>query len=86
MNNPSFVNRTKTLPIGESDHDIIFNEINFTNSKTTPHKVYNIHKKADWDNIEQDLNSIYCHQNENHANMDIDDIWNYFKNQTEKTI
>jgi len=30
MNNPSFVNRTETLPpIGESDHDIIFNEINF---------------------------------------------------------
>ena len=29
MNNPSFVNRTKTLPIGESDYDIIFNEINF---------------------------------------------------------
>jgi hypothetical protein len=29
MNNPSIVNRTKTLPIGESDHDIIFNEINF---------------------------------------------------------
>jgi hypothetical protein len=29
MNNPSFVNITKTLPIGESDYDIIFNEINF---------------------------------------------------------
>ena len=55
VNNSSLVNRVETMPpIGQSDHDITFIEINqsLTKNKQQPHKIH-IFKKANWDQIEQ---------------------------------
>jgi hypothetical protein len=44
MTNPSFVNRVETLPpIGASDHDIVYSEINLAlpQNKQQAHKVLN---------------------------------------------
>jgi len=35
-------------------------------------------KKGDLDKLEQDVNSMYYHLNDNQAKTDIDDIWNFF--------
>ena len=60
MTNPSFVNRVETLPpIGASDHDIVYNEINLALPQNKQaHKVLN-YKKAQWDQIEKDLTETY---------------------------
>ena len=53
--------KTKTLPpIGASDHDIVYSEINLAlpQNKQQAHKVLN-YKKAQWDQIEKDLTETY---------------------------
>lgn len=88
MSNPSHINRIETLPpVGHSDHDIIFSEINFKmpNTNQIPHKVV-IYKKANWKEIEKDLNNTYKHLKENQTNMTIDELWSKFKNDTLETI
>ncbi|XP_071161194.1 uncharacterized protein [Mytilus edulis] len=88
MTNPSFVNRIKTLPpIGRSDHDIVFCEINFAlpSPKQHPHKVL-IYKKANWENIKKDLEIIHDYLKVNKKNMTVDDLWNTFKTKTTDTI
>ncbi|XP_071171114.1 uncharacterized protein [Mytilus edulis] len=88
MTNPSFINRVETLPpIGGSDHDIVFCEINFAipTPKQHPHKAL-IYKKANWENIKKDLILIYDHLKANKTNMTIDDLWTTFKTKTTETI
>jgi hypothetical protein len=61
MSNPSLINRIEALtPMG--DHDIIFSEINLSlpKIKQKPHKVYQ-YKKANWEKIEQDLQTTNSH-------------------------
>lgn len=86
MTNPSFINRIETLP-PMGDHDIIFSEINLSLSKIKqkPHKVCR-YKKAKWEKIEQDLQTTRLHMKENQNHMDVNDLWNYFKNSTTDSI
>ena len=86
MSNPSFINRIETLP-PMGDHDIIFSEINLSlpKIKQKPHKVYQ-YQKANWEKIEQDLQTTHSHMKENQIHMDVNDLWNYFKNSTTDSI
>ncbi|CAC5423966.1 unnamed protein product [Mytilus coruscus] len=86
MSNPSLVNRVETLPpLG--DHDIIFSEINLSLSKVkqSPHKVF-IYKKADWEKIGKDLKETYTHMEKHKLELDIDNMWNFFKTKTTESI
>ncbi|CAC5378759.1 unnamed protein product [Mytilus coruscus] len=86
MSNPSLVNRVETLPpLG--DHDIIFSEINLSLSKAkqSPHKVF-IYKKADWEKIGKDLKETYTHMEKHKLELDIDNMWNFFKTKTTESI
>jgi hypothetical protein len=76
----------ETLP-PMGDHDIIFSEINLSlpKIKQKPHKVYQ-YKKANWEKIEQDLQTTHSHMRENQNHMDVNDLWNYFKNSTSDSI
>ena len=69
------------------DHDIIFSEINLSlpKIKQKPHKVYQ-YQKANWEKIEQDLQTTHSHMKENQIHMDVNDLWNYFKNSTIDSI
>ncbi|XP_063417026.1 uncharacterized protein LOC134699347 [Mytilus trossulus] len=88
MTNPSFVNRVETLPpIGASDHDIVYSEINLAlpQNKQQAHKILN-YKKANWDQIEKDLISTYNQLKQNENNMSLDELWNTFKTNIQKSI
>ena len=88
MSNPSFLNRTETLPpLGESDHDIVFSETSLSTPKIKkePHKTLN-YKKAEWEKIEADLTKTYDYMSENMHKMSLDELWNTFKDQTLETI
>lgn len=88
MSNPSFLNRTEILPpLEESDHDIVFSEINLSipKIKQEAHKTLN-YKKAEWEKIETDLKKTYDHISENMYKMSLDELWNTFKDQTIETI
>ena len=88
MTNPSFVNRIETLPpIGGSDHDIVFSEINLAlpKIKQQPHKTF-VYKKADWKKIEEDLTNCYKNIKENQNKMSLDELWTTFKNQALESI
>jgi hypothetical protein len=69
------------------DHDIIFSEINLSlpRIKQRPRKVYQ-YNKANWEKIEQDLQTTYSHMKENQNHMDVNDQWNYFKNSTTDSV
>ena len=70
-------------PIGQSDHDITFIEINqsLTKNKQQSHN-FHIFKKANWDQIEQDLVNRNNYLETNQVNLNIDEMWLYFKHQT----
>ena len=88
MTNPSFVNRVETLPpIGASDHDIVYSEINLAlpQNKQQAHKVLN-YKKAQWDQIEKDLTETYKQLKKDQDKMSLDELWNIFKTNVQETI
>ena len=83
MTNPSFVNRVETLPpIGVSDYDIVYNEINLAlpQNKQKAHIVLN-YKKAQWDQIEKDLTETYKQLKKDQDKTSLDELWNYLQNQ-----
>jgi hypothetical protein len=88
MTNPSFVNRVETLPpIGASDHDIVYSEINLAlpHNKQQAHKMLN-YKKAQWDQIEKDLTETYKQLKKDQDKMSLDELWNIFKTNVQETI
>ena len=88
MTNPSFLNRVETLPpLGASDHDIVYSEINLAlpHIKQPAHKVQ-IYKKANWEQIEKDLKETYTHLIENKDNMSLDNLWDTFKQHVQDTV
>jgi hypothetical protein len=52
-----------------------FSEINLSlpKIKQKPHKVYQ-YKKANWEKIEQDLQTTHSHMKENQNHMDVNDL------------
>ena len=62
-----FTNNKSTLqhfvimpPLGKSDHDIIYAEINVRpNRMCTPHRKVCVFRKADWDGIKRKLNALF---------------------------
>ncbi|CAG2219041.1 STN1 [Mytilus edulis] len=88
MTNPSFVNRVETLPpIGASDHDIVYSEINLTlpQNKQQAHKVLH-YKKANWEQIEKDLTETYKELKQDQDKLNLDELWNTFKTNIQKSI
>ena len=84
----SFVNRVETLPpIGASDHDIVYSEINLAlpQNKQKAHKVLN-YKKAQCDQIEKDLTETYKQLKKDQDKMSLDELWNIFKTNVQETI
>ena len=68
-----FTNNKSTLqnfvimpPLGKSDHDIIYAEINVRpNRMCTPHRKVFVFRKADWDGIKRKLNALFEKMQEN---------------------
>ena len=59
--NPSNVNKLTTLPpIGKSDHDIVYIEIDtwLRRVRETPRKIYKFNS-ANWENIASDLQTTF---------------------------
>ncbi|CAC5416962.1 unnamed protein product [Mytilus coruscus] len=86
MSNTFLVNRVETLPpLGY--HAIIFSEINLSLSKAKqlPHKVF-IYKTADWEKFGKNVKETYTHIEEHQLELDIDNMWNYFKTKTTQSI
>ena len=80
-NYPSIVDNFETIPpIGEADHDILSLEITVSlrRCKHKPRQVLK-YSKANWDNIKQDLKTIYHKINQSQDSQDIDSMWNVFK-------
>ncbi|CAC5356700.1 unnamed protein product [Mytilus coruscus] len=86
MSNPSLVNRVETLPpLG--DHDIIFSEINLSFRKPNNHHTkYSSTRQQTGNKLEKDLKETYTHMEEHQLELDIDNMWNYFKTKTTESI
>lgn len=70
------------------DHDIVFSEINLSllRIKQKPHKVYQ-YKKANWEKLNKTYIPLtHSHMKNNQNHMDVNDLWNYFKNSTTDSI
>ena len=55
-------------PLGKSDHDIIYAEINVRPNRMwmcTPHRKVFVFRKADWDGIKRKLNALFEKMQEN---------------------
>ena len=77
MTNPSFVNRVEALPpIGASDHDIVYSEINIElpQNKQQALKMFLNYKKANWNQIEKDLTSTYNQLKQDQNNTSLDEL------------
>ena len=74
-------------PIGEADHDILSLEITVSlrRCKHKPRQVLK-YSKANWDNIKQDLKTIYHKINQSQDSQDIDSMWNLFKDSLQMSI
>ena len=74
-------------PIGASDHDIVYGEINLAlpQYKQQAHKVLNF-KKVQWDQIEKDLTETYKQLKKDQDKMSLDELWNIFKTNVQETI
>ena len=78
--NPSNVNKLTTLPpIGKSDHDIVYIEIDtwLRRVRETPRKIYKFNS-ANWENIASDLQTTFETLKQNN-DKDVDSLWNTFK-------
>ena len=87
-NYPSIVDNFETIPpIGEADHDILSLEITVSlrRCKHKPRQVLK-YSKANWDNIKQDLKTIYHKINQSQDSQDIDSMWNLFKDSLQMSI
>ena len=87
-NYPSIVDNFETIPpIGEADHDILSLEITVSlrRCKHKPRQVLK-YSKANWDNIKQDLKTIYHKINQSQDSQDIDSMWNLFKDGLQMSI
>ena len=57
------------MPLGKSDHDIIYAEINVRpNRVCTPHCKVFVFRKADWDGVKRKLNALFEKMQENTPN------------------
>ena len=82
-----FTNNKSTLhnfvimpPLGKSDHDIIYAEINVRpNRMSTPHRKVFVFRKADWDGIKRKLNALFEKMQENAKQPPVNELWNTFK-------
>ena len=67
-------------PLGKSDHDIIYAEINVRpNRMCTPHRKVFVFRKADWDGIKRKLNALFEKMQENAKQPPVNELWNTFK-------
>ena len=82
-----FTNKKSTLqnvvimpPLGKSDHDIIYAEINVRpNRMCTPHRKVFVFRKADWDGIKRKLNALFKKMQENVKQTPVNELWNPIK-------
>ena len=82
-----FTNNKSTLqnvvikpPLGKSDHDIIYAEINvWPNRVCTPHRKVFVFRKADWDGIKRKLKALFEKMQENSKQPPVNELWNTFK-------
>jgi hypothetical protein len=87
LNSPSSFGRVETMP-GLSDHNIVFTEldINPQRAKQKPRDIP-LYKKANWENIKEDLKSIQNTVNTmKEMNHPINSIWDYFQTSLEESI
>ena len=96
-NIPSIVNKVETMPpIGNADHDIVYAEcaLSLKRNKKMPRKTYQ-YRKANWENIKQDVNKLTQEIKGHYHSSSADDLWNTFierlhqsvqKNIPQKTI
>jgi hypothetical protein len=84
-NCPSSFGRVETMP-GLSDHDIVFTELDI-NPQRAKQKPRDIDKKANWENIKEDLKSIQNTVNTmKEMNHPINSIWDHFQTSLEESI
>ena len=88
-NNSSIVNRVETLPkLGQSDHDVVFVEINIK-PETRPQKPRKIflYKKADYEAIKEDLQTFQLEFEQlDHETYSTNDLWEMFKKRVQAAI
>ncbi|KAK3090224.1 hypothetical protein FSP39_010191 [Pinctada imbricata] len=88
VNNPTFVTKITTLPpIGSSDHDIVYAEIDtwLKRVKGPPRKVLK-YNKANWDGIRSDLEKTYTEIKNQYPTHNINQLWNIFKTNLTNSI
>ena len=70
---------TTLPPIGKSDHDIVYIEIDtwLRRVRETPRKIYKFNS-ANWENIASDLQTTFETLKQNNDN-NVDSLWNTFK-------
>ena len=85
LNSPSSFGRVETMP-GLSDHNIVFTELDI-NPQRAKQKPRDIDKKANWENIKEDLKSIQNTVNTmKEMNHPINSIWDHFQTSLEESI
>ena len=88
LNNPTNINKICTLPpIGLSDHDIVFAEVDIwlRRVRETPRKILK-YKNANWENIKTDLDKIYSEIRSIYTSSDVNSIWEHFKTKLGKSV
>ena len=82
-NNKSTLQNFVTMPpLGKSDHDIIYAEINVRPNRVmvcTPHRKVFVFRKADWDGIKRKLSALLEKMQENSEQPPVNKLWNTFK-------
>ena len=77
-NNKSTVQNVVIMPpLGKSDHDVIYAEINVRpNRVCTPHRKVFVFRKADWDGIKRKLNALFEKMQGNSKQPPVNELWN----------
>ena len=80
-NNKSSLQKIEILPdIGKSDHEIVFAEIDTQPCRISKAKrnIF-LYRKADWDGIRSNLNSLYTSIKNANQGYSANDLWTKFK-------
>ena len=80
-NNKSSLQKIEILPgIGKSDHEIVFAEIDTQPCRISkPKRNIFLYRKADWDGIRSNLNSLYTSIKNANQGYSANDLWTKFK-------